>query len=139
MYVGKVEPVEIPKSGGKTRRNTSGYIWWITESKWDNDLGYTKDNRITIGKEVPGRPGWIYPNNNFFKLFGDKLASEKQLPVRGEFSVLLNYGAYAALHAAAEKIGCLEVLRQTFPDVCERIFSIALHSIDAENSVAQDY
>ena len=59
MYVGKVEPVEIPKSGGKTRRNTSGYIWWITESKWDNDLGYTKDNRITIGKEVPGRPGWI--------------------------------------------------------------------------------
>ena len=64
MYVGKVEPVEIPKSGGKTRRNTSGYIWWITESKWDNDLGYTKDNRITIGKEVPGRPGWIYPNNN---------------------------------------------------------------------------
>lgn len=78
MYVGLFDPVEIPKTG-KLHIQKNGYVYWSNTSKWDNNKKQSIDNRISIGKVIPDRPGMMYPNKKYFDVFGiDKIDKEKE-------------------------------------------------------------
>lgn len=52
MYVKTVKAERIPSIGGRARIYPSGYVYWITESKWDKALKRTVDDRVCIGKRL---------------------------------------------------------------------------------------
>ena len=78
MYAGLVNSVEIPKGRVKILKN--GYVYWITESHWDNDRKMTIDNRVIIGKLDESGNNKMYPNKKYFDIFGgdpDKKGKDK--------------------------------------------------------------
>lgn len=143
MYVKTVKAERIPSIGGRARIYPSGYVYWITESKWDKALKRTVDDRVCIGKKVEDKDGWLYPNERFFRLFKESIEtmeeSNGKLSSRGKFSRVLNFGVFKALVQTASKCGCLSALMASHSDKYEKILAVAIHSIDAQNSVAQDF
>ena len=143
MYSKTVQAVEIPQTGGKAKVYKSGYVYWVTQSHWDNEKKMTVDDRVCIGKSAPDKIGWIYPNERFFRLFNSVTESQQgktQAAARGKFSVILNFGVQHVLMAAAQQCGCLEALRTVYTaDECSKMLAVAIHAIDAQNSVAQDF
>lgn len=143
MYAKTAQPVEIPKEGGTPRYYPNGYVYWITSSSWDSGKKRTVDDRTCIGKKVDDKPGWLYPNKRFFEMFGSMTESQKgkvAISQRGYFSVLLNYGVYYGLCLAAEKCGLTGALQSVYgSDNYKKIFALAMHAIDAQNSIAQDF
>ena len=69
MYVGRYEPVELPKNG-RLHIQKNGYVYWSNASKWDNEKKRSVDNRISIGKVIFDQPGMMYPNKRYFDIFG---------------------------------------------------------------------
>ncbi|MBE6029406.1 MAG: DUF2813 domain-containing protein [Clostridiales bacterium] len=72
MYIGKYDPVEIPQNG-KLHIQKNGYVYWSNASKWDNEKKRSIDNRVSIGKLIPDRPGMMYPNKKYFDIFGGSI------------------------------------------------------------------
>ena len=69
MYVGQYKPVNIPKIG-KLHIQKNGYVYWSSDTKWDNERKRSLDNRVSIGKLIPDQPGMMYPNKKYFDIFG---------------------------------------------------------------------
>ena len=143
MYSKTVMPVELPKDG-KCYFLKNGFVYWASESHWDKAKKKTVDNRVCIGKKVPEKDGWLYPNTRFFTLFGSVADSQKTpyLPFakRGKFHTHMNYGAYFVLRESALLCGCYEALVRAFSsEVANKIFAIAMYAIDAQSCVAQGF
>ncbi|WP_321002867.1 IS1634 family transposase [Eisenbergiella porci] len=145
MYAGQIEAVKLPDTG-KTHILGNGYVYWYNEARWDNDRKMTVDNRVAIGKLDPDHPGMMFPNKRYFSLFKDAPIKESPsalpediLQAPGCFSRNLNYGPYLAMMYAADHAGALKTLKQVFPKIWRKILAVAIHSADAENSVAQDF
>ena len=51
MYSGKSIAVELPKAlnGGRLITLSNGYVYYVTEFKWDKVKRRTVDNRVSIG------------------------------------------------------------------------------------------
>lgn len=143
MYVKTVKAERIPSNGGRAKIYPSGYVYWITKSKWDASLKRTIDDRVCIGKKVEDKDGWLYPNERFFRLFDDSTEitdnGTGKLAARGKFSRVLNFGVFEALLKTSDKCGCLDALKKSYPDKYEKILAVATHAIDAQNSVAQEF
>lgn len=162
MYAGGAKTVPLPKVG-RCHILKNGYVYWEDDGKWNSEKKRTIDHRVSIGKLVEGSRDRLYPNKKYFELFDeegrpkpkstnalvpvkqenddDKKSSKagSKLPDPGIFSTVLTFGPWYVLTQAAEKIGCLPALKDVFPLQWKRIFALAIHSIVAEDSVAQDY
>lgn len=146
MYAGLVQLVDIPKGRVKILKN--GYVYWITESHWDNDRKMTVDNRVAIGKVDAKGSGKMYPNRKYEEIFGpvdkelDRL-KKKYAPLvtqqAGKIDTVMSYGAYAAMAEACRRCGCLDALQKSFPSLWHKIFAVGLHGIVAESSTAQAF
>ena len=146
MYAGLVGLVDIPD--GKVRILRNGYVYWITESHWDNERKMTVDNRVGIGKIADGEKGKMYPNRKYEEIFGpidQELAElkKKYEPIAtrqlGKTDSVMSYAPYAVLIEACNKCGCLGALKKAFPNKWHKIFAVAMHAIVAENSTAQSF
>lgn len=131
MYAGRERSVPLPTEG-HLHILKNGYVYWESECKWDNDAKRPANGRRIIGKLDPDDASKLFPNSTYQQLF-------EGIPEPRSFSRTLSFGAFAAVREAAEKVGCLPVLREVFPVLADRIFALALHSICAENSTAQDF
>lgn len=157
MYKGKYDPVPLPTIGHLHILKT-GYVIWNLDSKWNKLKGYADEKRYSIGKLVEGSSTHMYPNECYFERVVPLLAahgavdepdkapiltnssdddSPTELP--GSFSYELCFGVYTALKQAVDKIGCLDALKTAFPECWEKIFAVAVHAADAQNSTAQDF
>lgn len=141
MYAGKSDPVPLPTTGHLHTLKT-GYVYWEDGGKWDNQKKQTIDGRVSIGRIDPDHEGMMFPNSNYYAIFdaaNPPQADERPVLKEPEaFSKALNFGAYVAMYEAADAVGCMSALKKTFPECWREIFAAALHSISAENSVAQD-
>lgn len=131
MYAERGETVPLPETGHLHILKT-GYVYWSGKGQWDNKLKRTIDNRVLIGKLDAADSKRMYPNKRYFSLFGNE-------DPPGMFAQTLNYGPYYALLASAEKVGCIDVLREVFGQEWKQIFALAVHAVCAKNSVAQDF
>ena len=65
-------PVKIPEVPGKIsffRQGRNCYVRLETERRYDSIKKYTLVNRKTIGVQIPARPEYMLPNENYIKLF----------------------------------------------------------------------
>ena len=162
MYANGAKIVKLP-TVGTLHILTTGYVYWENDGVWDKNKRRMTDHRVPIGKLIDRDAGTMHPNKTYATLFnpdgtllqktdsqsktaetaatGDSQMAELPAVSKepGRFSTYLSYGVYYSLYAAAEKIGCIDSLKESHPCHWDRIFALAVHCIDAENSVAQDY
>lgn len=147
MYAGLVDTIDIPtkNTGGYPVCLKNGYVYWVTNSHWDAKKKRTVDTRTPIGKKADEN-GKMYPNKKFETIFGpiNPLVAEIRAGLGesrepGPFDTRMSYGSYAAMYAAFENIGALDALKLAFPKVWHKIFAVAFHAVDAEDSTAQLY
>ena len=147
MYAGLVDTIDIPTktTEGYPACLKNGYVYWVTNSHWDPKKKRTVDVRTPIGKKADEN-GKMYPNKKFEQIFGpiNPIVAEIQaqlgeLQEPGPFDTRLSFGSYAAMSAAFENVGALNALKQAFPKWWRKIFAVAFHAVDAEDSTAQLY
>ena len=166
MYAQIADPVPFPTVGQLHYTRSKGYVTWCLKGKWDKEKLYTIDERISIGKVVPGKEGYLYPNKNYFKFFdingnlkeeieektNDAFQTMKKktenineesrdygLQTIGQFAHEISYGVHLALFRCAQDIGCIDALKKSFPFLWRKIFALSNFFIDDQNSVAQDF
>ena len=152
MYDGKTISVEIPSVGDKAKliKLSNGYIYYVTEFRWDADKKRTLDNRVLIGKIDPEHPGRMFPNKKYAQFFGTPIIDEELNDVyqrynstkrkeAGKLDFTLSYGPFAVLTKAVELSGMLKALQQSIPKLWREIFAVALHAVVAEQSTAQSF
>ena len=65
-------PVRVPEAKGKiTFRKTgdSQYVLYEIGRRYDSIRKYTLVNRVNIGVQIPARPEYMLPNENYIRLF----------------------------------------------------------------------
>lgn len=151
MYYGKEKAVPVPTrtKDGYPARLKNGYVYWVTNSVWDPVRKKTTDRRVSIGRLCQDGTGLMFPNDNYFDIFAPRssksgqvaagAASEATLRPAGRTDFNMSYGCFAALQAAAEKVGCAEALTACFPKQWEKIRAVCLHAIVGQNSTAQSF
>lgn len=157
MYAGKAETVDVPERNVHILKN--GYVYWTSSGHWDKEKNRTVDDRRSIGKLDPGNPAKMYPNKAYFTFYlvSEKDAEKQQLfrndsspdpgtapsltvfREPGRFSEVMNFGPFLAITLTARNMGTLFLLKKFFPGLQHEILALALHSIDEESSVAQDF
>lgn len=150
MYSGRTDAVPIPKDlhGGKLITLKNGYIYYFTESKWNNELKRPIDNRVCIGKIDPDHEGMMFPGKAFSSFFNtnqkSKTTTAKPLsPLSrseaGTVDLIRSYGSYIVLKRSAEQIGLLAALDQTFPSHSKEIIALAIHAIMDHYSTSYNF
>lgn len=153
MYADKSNPVSVPTElkEGKLIFLKNGYVYYATKSWWDSEKRRTIDNRISIGKMVPGESDKMFPGKNYFSFFSESettdsatgnISSFYQSEIRkeaGKFDFVMSYGPYAVLRKSAERTGLLQALQKALPGFCNEIIALAVHAIVSEQSGAQDF
>lgn len=133
--------VPIPKEPGKIGRFQKGntvYIRYVTERIYHADKKYNIPNHKIIGKEVPGEPGQMVPNENYLKYFGDlELPEGKENESR---SSCMRIGAYLVIRKIMEEYGLPEMLKKYLrPKDCGLFLDLCAYSIVCENNAGQYY
>jgi transposase len=102
--------------------NGTEYVYEY-DSKWDGEKQYTSHNRNYIGKMVNG----VFVPNKKYKLQQELEAATNRPrgPVPSVKSQRLFYGATYLLDSIGKQLGVTGDLRQCFPDLDEKILSIA--------------
>ena len=147
MYSGKSIAVELPKAlnGGRLITLSNGYVYYVTEFKWDKVKRRTVDNRVSIGKIDPNNKKMMFPGKRYYEFFGDKRSDVDSFyfPLgrteAGSFDFVLSYGPYVVLKKCFELCGGSDALNKSMPRLSAEITALAIHAIVAENSRAQDF
>ena len=66
------QPVKVPDVPGKItfkKRNGDSYVQYETGRKYYPDRKYTLVDRSVIGVQIPARPEYMLPNENYIRLF----------------------------------------------------------------------
>ena len=97
------------------------------DSTWDSEKQYCKHKRNYIGKMVEG----VLVQNKKYKLQleMEEIKKRKSGPVPTVQSKRLFYGATYLLDAIGDKLGVADDLQQCFPDLYDKILSIAYYLI----------
>lgn len=153
MYAGKTTSIDIPSvEHGRLITLSNGYIYYVTEFRWDSTKKRTEDNRVGIGKVDPEHPGKMFPNKKYALFFGAPVTEAQVADTidtnwydrtkrkeAGKLDFTLSYGPFAVLTRAAEMSGMLNALQQSMPRLWREIFAVALHAVVAEQSTAQSF
>lgn len=133
--------VEIPKIEGKIsefRKNNTTYIRYIVGRKYQKEKKYNIPDLKTIGKAINAEPGYMIPNENYLKYFGDEGISE--LKVVESRSSCLRVGAFLVIRKLIEDSNLPKLLTQhiSYKDAA-LILDMAAYSIVCEDNAAQYY
>lgn len=133
--------VEIPKVEGKIsefRKNNTTYIRYIVGRKYQKEKKYNIPDLKTIGKVIEAEPGFMIPNENYLKYFGDAGISE--LKVYESRSSCLRVGAFLILRKLIEDYNLPKLLSEYFSyKDSALILDMAAYSIVCEDNAAQYY
>ena len=89
--------VKIPEADGKISKKTikgTTYIYYEYARVYLKDKKYNTPKRICVGKQVPGQPALMFPNDKFLKTFPQEVLPEEKSHYR---SGCLRIGAYIVL------------------------------------------
>lgn len=112
----------IPKQNIALRQ-VSGhtYVYYITEY-YRNKKGTPTHKSVSIGKQDPNKPEFMYPNDNYFKWFEEEDKSvEKVKP-----SQILSAGKTIFLGMRLEQLGVTQLLKKVFPKYYQEIIQMAI-------------
>ena len=83
-------PVRIPDLKGKIsykKQKDSRYVMYETGRRYDKYKKYNVVSRICIGIQIPARPEYMLPNENYFRMIteGERVMNENEQEALDEF------------------------------------------------------
>ena len=116
----KTEPVPLPTDGRFHILNKK-YVYWYNKASWNKEKRVMQDNRVLIGRLVPGKTDQMYPNERYEKLFVQKVSD----------SVM------EAPKKIARNVGLVKSLKTHFPQHWKEILALSYYLISSQSSTAQ--
>lgn len=131
--------VEIPKADGKITKKTikgTTYIYYEYARVYMKEKKYNTPKRTCIGKQVPGQPLLMIPNDKFLKNFPQVILPEEKSSCR---SGCLRIGAYIVLRRIISDYKLDLMLARILGKDAGLFLDLAVYSIITENNAGQYY
>lgn len=121
---------------GKFQILKKKYVYWYDKTVWNKETRIMKDNRVLIGRLVPGSSNQLFPNENYERIF---LKKEEDTLVEApkKTANVLSFGSWFALFTSADKVGIVKALKSNFPKQWKEIIALGCYLVCAQNSTAQ--
>lgn len=131
--------IKIPDSNGKITKKTikgTTYIYYEYARVYLKDKKYNTPKRTCIGKQVPGQPALMLPNNKFLKVFPQEI-----LPVEkdGYRSGCLRIGAYIVIRKIISDYRLDLMLARIIGKDAGLFLDLAAYTVITEGNAAQYY
>ncbi len=131
--------VKIPEAKGKITKKTikgATYIYYEYARVYSKQKKYNTPKRICIGKQVPGQPELMLPNEKFLKAFPNAVLPAEKSAYR---SGCLRIGAYIVLRKIISDYGLDLMLADIIGKDAGLFLDLAVYSIITENNAGQYY
>ena len=139
MYLDFTIPIpDLPGKIGRFKKGNTIYIRYVVSRKYHADRKYNIPNHKIIGKEIPGNPAQMIPNENFLKYFGDTNLPE--LKRDASRSSCLRIGAFLVIQKIMEDYNLPQMLMKYLGTKnCGLFLDLCAYSIICENNAGQYY
>lgn len=131
--------VRIPETDGKiTKKTIKGtvYIYYEYARVYLKDKKYNTPKRICVGKQVPGQPSLMLPNDKFLKTFPEVLLPEEKSRYR---SGCLHIGSYLVIRKIISDYRLDLMLARIIGKDAGLFLDLAAYSIITEDNAGQYY
>lgn len=131
--------VKIPEADGKISKKTikgTTYIYYEYARVYLKDKKYNTPKRICVGKQVPGQPALMFPNDKFLKTFPQEVLPEEKSHYR---SGCLRIGAYIVLRKIISDYRLDLMLARILGSDAGLFLDLAVYSIITEDNAGQYY
>ncbi len=131
--------VKIPEADGKISKKTikgTTYIYYEYARIYLKEKKYNTPKRICVGKQVPGQPALMLPNDKFLKTFPQVVLPEEKSNYR---SGCLRIGAYIVLRKIISNYKLDLMLARILGRDAGLFLDLAVYSIITENNAGQYY
>lgn len=131
--------IKIPDSNGKISKKTikgTTYIYYEYARIYLKDKKYNTPKRTCIGKQVPGQPALMLPNDKFLKFFPQEILPEEK---NGYRSGCLRIGAYIVIRKIISDYRLDLMLARIIGKDAGLFLDLAAYTIITEGNAAQYY
>lgn len=131
--------VKIPETNGKITKKTikgTTYIYYEYARVYLKDKKYNTPKRICVGKQVPGQPALMLPNDKFLRTFPQEILPEERNAYR---SGCLHIGAYIVIRKIISDYRLDLMLARIIGKDAGLFLDLAAYSIITENNAGQYY
>lgn len=131
--------VKIPDAEGKITRKTikgTTYIYYEYARVYLKEKKYNTPKRICVGKQVPGQPALMLPNDKFLKTFPHEVLPEEKSRYR---SGCLRIGAYIVIRKIISDYRLDLMLARIIGKDAGLFLDLAAYSIVTEDNAGQYY
>lgn len=131
--------IKIPDSNGKITKKTikgTTYIYYEYARIYLKDKKYNTPRRICIGKQIPGQPALMLPNDKFLKIFPQEILLEEK---QGYRSGCLRIGAYIVIRKVISDYRLDLMLARIVGKDAGLFLDLAAYTIITEGNAAQYY
>lgn len=131
--------VKIPETDGKISKKTikgTTYIYYEYARIYLKDKKYNTPKRICIGKQIPGQPALMLPNDKFLRTFPQAVLPEEKSNYR---SGCLRIGAYIVLRKIIADYRLDLMLARILGSDAGLFLDLAVYSIITEDNAGQYY
>ena len=131
--------IKIPDSNGKITKKTikgTTYIYYEYARIYLKDKKYNTPRRICIGKQIPGQPALMLPNDKFLKIFPQEILPEEK---QGYRSGCLRIGAYIVIRKVISDYRLDLMLARIVGKDAGLFLDLAAYTIITEGNAAQYY
>lgn len=131
--------IKIPDSNGKITKKTikgTTYIYYEYARVYLKDKKYNTPKRTCVGKQVPGQPALMLPNDKFLKIFPQEILPEEKNGCR---SGCLRIGAYIVIRKIISDYRLDLMLARIIGKDAGLFLDLAAYTIITEGNAAQYY
>lgn len=131
--------VKIPEADGKITKKTikgTTYIYYEYARVYLKEKKYNTPKRICVGKQVPGQPALMLPNDKFLKTFPQEILPEEKSGYR---SGCLQIGAYIVIRKIISDYRLDLMLARIIGRDAGLFLDLAAYSIITEDNAGQYY
>ena len=131
--------IKIPDSNGKITKKTikgTTYIYYEYARIYLKDKKYNTPKRTCIGKQIPGQPALMLPNDKFLKIFPQEILPEEK---NGYRSGCLRIGAYIIIRKIISDYRLDLMLARILGKDAGLFLDLAAYTIITEGNAAQYY
>ena len=131
--------VKVPEAEGKiTKKYIKGttYIYYEYARVYSKEKKYNTPKRICVGKQIPGQPELMLPNDKFLKTFPQVILPEEK---NGYRSGCLRIGAYIVIRKIISDYRLDLMLARIIGKDAGLFLDLAAYSIITEDNAGQYY
>ena len=131
--------VKIPEADGKiTKKTIKGtmYIYYEYARVYSKEKKYNTPKRTCVGKQVPGQPLLMLPNDKFLKIFPQEILPEEK---NGYRSGCLRIGAYIVIRKIISDYRLDLMMARIIGKDAGLFLDLAAYSIITEDNAGQYY